>query len=140
MRTLPAVLAALAVLFAPPAHGRTLHVPAPAAGDTSHAAAAAIAEAQPGDTIVLGAGVHRGPLRIAHPIVLAGEPGAIVDGGHRGTVIEVGASGTQLESCAVRASGTRVIDIYFYCYVLHSDLPSLPTRRSSDRPPDRARL
>ena len=120
MRTLPAVLAALAMLFALPAHGRTLHVPAPAAGDTSRAAAAAIAEAQPGDTIVLGAGVHRGPLRIAHPIVLTGEPGAIVDGGHRGTVIEVGASGTQLESFAVRASGTRVIDIDSGIHVLRA--------------------
>jgi nitrous oxidase accessory protein len=106
-----AAFVALLVLQALPAHGRTSHVLAVAAGDTSRAAALAIAQAQNGDTIVLGAGTHRGPLRIAHPIVLRGEPGAVVDGDHRGSVIEVGASGTRIEALTVRASGTRVIDI-----------------------------
>jgi nitrous oxidase accessory protein len=113
-------LAALAALLAYPAHARTLHVPAPAAGDTVRAAAVAIAQAEPGDTIVLGAGIHRGPLRIAHPIVLRGEPGAIVDGGGSGTVIEVGASGTHIETLELRASGTRVIDIDSGIHVLRA--------------------
>jgi len=115
-----ALFAALAVLIALPAAARTLRVPAPAAGDTTRAAAEAIAEAQPGDTIVLGSGVHLGPLRIAHPIVLTGEPGAVVDGAGRGTVIEVGASGTHIEALSVRASGTRVIDIDSGIHVLRA--------------------
>jgi len=112
--------AALVALLALPAHGLALRIPAPAAGDTTRAAAVAIAAASPGDTIVLGAGVHRGPLRIAHPVVLQGEPGAIVDGGGRGTVIEVGASGTHIEGLTVRASGTRVIDIDSGIHVLRA--------------------
>ena len=102
----------LALAFAAlPANAARLRVPAPASGDTTRAAAAAIAFAQPGDTIVLGAGVHRGPLRVARAIVLRGEPGAVVDGGGRGSVIEVGASGARVEDLEVRASGARVIDI-----------------------------
>ena len=109
----PRVVAAalLAALWSLPSSARTLHVPAPAMGDTARAAAVAIAQAQPGDTVLLGSGVHPGPLRIAHPIVLRGEPGAAVDGGGRGSVIEVGASGTRIEELTVRASGTRVMDI-----------------------------
>ena len=111
MPTRVAVAAAFAVLFAFQARARTLHVPAPAAGDTTRAAAIALAQVQPGDTLVLGAGTHRGPLRIACPLVLRGEPAAVVDGGGRGSVIEVGASGARIEELTVRASGTRVIDI-----------------------------
>ena len=113
-------VAALAALIALPATARTLRVPAPAAGDTMRAAAVAIAQAQPGDTIVLGAGVHLGPFRIAHPVVLTGEPGAVVDGGGRGTVIEIGASGTHIESLSVRACGARVIDIDSGIHVLRA--------------------
>jgi len=58
MPTRVAVAAAFAVLFAFQARARTLHVPAPAAGDTTRAASIALAQAQPGDTIVLGAGTH----------------------------------------------------------------------------------
>src|SRR5262245_31814432 len=100
------VLVAVGVLFgAPVARAAVLRVQAAAAGDTAHTAAAAVARALPGDTVVLAAGVHRGPLRIARPIVLRGEPGGVVEGGGRGTVIEVGASGVRIERLEVRGSG-----------------------------------
>jgi nitrous oxidase accessory protein len=70
-----------------------------------------IAAATPGDTVLLAAGVHAGPLRLERAIVLRGDPGAIIDGGGRGTVIEVVAPGAVLEDFAVRASGTRVMTI-----------------------------
>jgi nitrous oxidase accessory protein len=115
-------------------------VPAPAAGGEPAASAAgptriaalAIAAAAPGDTIVLGAGTHRGPLRIAHAIVLIGEPGAVVDGGGRGTVIEVGASGTRIERLAVRASGTRVIDVDSGIHVVRAGGVSIRDLRFDD--------
>lgn len=44
-----------------------------------------------GGTIVLGPGVHEGPLVIGASVVLTGEPGAIIDGGGRGPVVLIGA-------------------------------------------------
>jgi len=120
MRARLLVTLVLAAAAAVPVRARVLRVPAPAASDTTHAAARAIAVAEPGDTLVLGAGVHRGPLRIARPVVLRGEPGAIVDGAGRGTVIEIGASGTRIEGLLVRGSGTRVIDIDSGIHVLRA--------------------
>ena len=74
------------------------------------AATAAIASAAAMDTVVLGAGVHRGPLRIARvPLVLRGAPGAIVDAGGAGSVLEIGASGTVVQDLELLRSGRRVL-------------------------------
>ncbi len=98
--------AALVALVLIPGMGaaRTLRVPA-----TPGAAAAALAQAGPGDTLRLAAGLHRGPLAIGRPVVVRGEPGAIVDGGGTGTVIRISAAGAAVEDLEVRASGRRVI-------------------------------
>jgi nitrous oxidase accessory protein len=97
---------ALAGVFLPPAADARVHsAPALEGG-----AAAALAAAAPRDTVLLGAGVHRGPLRIAgNPVVLRGAPGAIVDAGGHGSAIEIGASGTIVEDLEVRRSGSRVL-------------------------------
>jgi len=87
-----------------------------AAADTL--ARAALAAAQPGDTVLLATGVHRGPLRITTPVTLRGEPGAVVDGGRRGSVIAIGASGTRVEDLTVRASGREVLTIDAGIHVL----------------------
>ncbi|MFI5372277.1 MAG: nitrous oxide reductase family maturation protein NosD [Candidatus Eisenbacteria bacterium] len=102
-----------AACVAGPAGARTLRVPA---ADTL--ARAALAIAQPGDTLVLAAGIHRGPLRITRPLVLRGERGAVVDGGGIGTVIEVGATGVRIEGLTVRASGRQVLTIDSGIHVL----------------------
>ena len=79
-----------------------------AAGDS--AAVRAIAAAAPGDTILLGRGIHPGPLRLAGKrLVLRGVPGAVLDGGGRGSVLEIGASGSVVEDLELRGSGSRVI-------------------------------
>ncbi len=75
------------------------------------AAAAALAAADLGDTVVLGPGVHDGPLRLDHAAVLRGEPGAIIDGGGRGTVLEVTSPGTHVEGLTIRGSGNRVLTV-----------------------------
>lgn len=74
-------------------------------------AAAALSQAAAGDTVVLGAGVHRGPLRLVRPLVLRGEPGTVIDGGGTGTALIVAAGGSEIADLEVRASGRRVITI-----------------------------
>jgi nitrous oxidase accessory protein len=69
----------------------------------------AIATSQPGDTLILAAGVHRGPVTMDRPLTLRGEPGAVLDGGGQGTVLEIRASGCQVLNLTIRASGRRVI-------------------------------
>jgi len=78
---------------------------------TPGALVAAIAAAQPGDTLRLMPGVHRDHVSIDRALVLRGDPGAVIDGGARGSVLEVGASGVVIERLAVRASGRRVITV-----------------------------
>src|SRR5262245_15526677 len=74
-------------------------------------ASVALDRVSPGDTIVLAAGTHHGPLRVARPVVLRGEPGAVVDGGKRGSVIVVAASGAVIEDLELRGSGSDVTKV-----------------------------
>ncbi len=74
-------------------------------GRRYHTAAAALASAQPGDTIRLAAGVHDGPLVVRVRRLTMIGPGAVVDGGRRGTVITVAADSVTLDGFTVRASG-----------------------------------
>jgi nitrous oxidase accessory protein len=53
---------------------------------------AALAAARPGDTVHVAAGVYHEKLVIDLPVVLIGEPGAVIDGDGEGTVIRVDAS------------------------------------------------
>ena len=104
-------LASLAGLIAAspapaPAAGRALHAPA-----SPGAAARALAAAQPGDTVVLGRGVHPGPLSVERAVTLRGEPGAVVDGGGRLTVLTVTSGGARIEDLALRGSGGRVLTV-----------------------------
>src|SRR5580765_2488824 len=73
------------------------------------AAAAAVASARTGDRIILGPGIHDGSLTLLKPIVLRGEPGAIVDGGGTGSVINVAADGAVVQSLTVQGSGRDVM-------------------------------
>jgi nitrous oxidase accessory protein len=59
-----------------------------------------------GDAIVLQAGEHRGPLRIARRLILEGEPGAVVVGRGQGNVITVAAVGAVVRGLTIRGSGT----------------------------------
>jgi nitrous oxidase accessory protein len=94
------------LIAASPLHARVLHAPA-----SPGAAASALATAQPGDTVVLGRGIHPGPLRVARPITLRGEPGATVDGSGRLTVLDVTSDDVTVEDLALRGSGARVLTV-----------------------------
>lgn len=64
----------------------------------------AIDAAQPGDTVLVFAGVHPGPVEISKPLVLLGEPGAAISGGGKGTVLLVTAPAT-VRGLAIVSSG-----------------------------------
>lgn len=69
-----------------------------------------IAAAQPGDTIYLSAGVHRGAIVVDRRLVLLGAEGAIIDGGGDGTVITLRADSIELRGLTVRGGGTSLND------------------------------
>src|SRR5262245_60566441 len=104
MRFLAAVASLATLALTTPAPGRVLHAPA-----ASGAAARALAEAVPGDTVLLGPGLHAGPLAIARPVTLRGEPGAIVEGGGRASILNVSAGGAVVEDLTLRGSGSRIL-------------------------------
>jgi nitrous oxidase accessory protein len=65
---------------------------------------AALAAAQPGDTIVIPPGVYAGPLVVDVPgLTLEGQEGAIIDGGGLGDVFTVSANLTGLPAISVPA-------------------------------------
>jgi len=99
-----AVTAAIAVALATAdATAATLVVPA--GGDQLRQA---LAEAAAGDMLRLGAGVHAGPVVVAKPLTLEGEPGAVVDGGGVGQVIRVTAPDAVIRGLTVRNSGADI--------------------------------
>ncbi|WP_225703614.1 nitrous oxide reductase family maturation protein NosD [Bradyrhizobium cenepequi] len=66
---------------------------------------AVLDQAAEGDEVRLSAGTYRGPLRIAHRIILAGEAGAVVTGSRQGSVVTVTAAGAVVRGLDVRGSG-----------------------------------
>ena len=74
-------------------------------GVDSGSLSSAIASASAGDTLIVLAGRHAGPLIIDKPLYIRGEPGAIIDAGGVGSVIEVNAADVTLESLTVIGSG-----------------------------------
>lgn len=64
-----------------------------------------IATAVPGDVVQLLPGVHKGPLRIGHSLILEGQAGAVVDGGGKGRVITIDAPDVVVRGLIIRGSG-----------------------------------
>lgn len=67
----------------------------------------AIRSANAGDTIEVGPGTYHEHLVIHHPIVIRGQPGAIIDGDGTGRVFEIHATST-LEGLTIRGSGANL--------------------------------
>jgi nitrous oxidase accessory protein len=70
----------------------------------------AVAAAAPGDEILVRAGVYRENVRLDRPLVLRGEPGAVIDGGAQGTVVLVERCPSAVRGLTIRGSG----DSYLY--------------------------
>ena len=84
------------------------HAPAPDNGiriSPNQLLQPAIDAAAEGDTLLLAAGDHRGPITITRPLTLLGEPGARLIGNETGSVITVEADGVRVERLEVRRSG-----------------------------------
>jgi len=74
-------------------------------------AALALDHAAAGDTVLLAAGVHAGPLRVARRVTLRGAAGATLDGRGQGAVLTVSAPGALVESLTIRGSGNVILTL-----------------------------
>ncbi|MCA9972629.1 MAG: nitrous oxide reductase family maturation protein NosD, partial [Anaerolineales bacterium] len=70
--------------------------------------AAAVAAAQPGDTLVVSGGVFHGRLTLDRPLTLIGQGWPVLDGGGAGTVVTIAAAGSHIEGFVIRGSGSSL--------------------------------
>ena len=95
--------------------GLTLALPLSAAehvvGPGQGRLALAIAEASPGDVLVLEEGAYPGSLLIDRPLTIRGPSAAVVDGEGIGSVITIAASDVTLAGFTVTGSGERNEDL-----------------------------
>ncbi len=69
---------------------------------------AAIAAAQPGDTIQVPPGTYAGPLLIDKPVTLEGQGMPVIDSGGQGDVVTISAPDVTLRGFVIRNSGTSL--------------------------------
>lgn len=81
----------------------------------------ALADAQPGDTILVRGGVHTA-LVIDKSVTIRGEAGAVIDGGGIGDVVTIDAPGVILEGFELRNSGTVMYEEHAGVTVLQPDV------------------
>lgn len=74
-------------------------------GEAFGTVAEAVDAAAAGDTVRVAAGIHVGRVVVDRPLVLLGEPGAVLDGGGRGTVVTVRADSVEIRGFRVRGGG-----------------------------------
>ncbi|MFV0492205.1 MAG: nitrous oxide reductase family maturation protein NosD [Pseudorhodobacter sp.] len=75
------------------------------------ALATALARAMEGDEIILAPGRHSGPVLVSIPLILTGEPGAVIDAGGQGTVVTIDAPDVTLRGLTLMGSGRSHEDI-----------------------------
>jgi nitrous oxidase accessory protein len=63
-----------------------------------------------GGTLVVPAAVYHGPIVVAGPLTLVGEPGATIDGGGRGSVVTISGTRVVFRGFTVRNSGRDVTE------------------------------
>jgi nitrous oxidase accessory protein len=71
---------------------------------------AAIAAAEPGDTLLVHAGTYRGSVIIDKPLVVLGTNGSVLDGGGKGRVLTVDAADAVVRGLTVKNSGSSLAD------------------------------
>jgi nitrous oxidase accessory protein len=77
----------------------------------AHASAeieALIEAAEPGETILLPAGVYMGNVRVTKSVTIDARGAGVIDGGGEGTVVEIDAPGVTLRNLVIRGSGSNV--------------------------------
>lgn len=94
------ILLVMIQLTAPMAAARVLHA------TPRRSLAVQLAEAAPGDTVRLAVGVYRGDsVVVAKPLLLVGDPGAVLDGGGGGHVLMVRADHVTVRGLILRGAG-----------------------------------
>ena len=63
-----------------------------------------------GTTVVVPAGIYRGPIVIRGPLTVIGEPGATIDGGGHGSVVTIAGDHVTLRGFAIANSGREVTE------------------------------
>lgn len=63
-------------------------------------------QAEPGDIVRLGAGLHAGPVTLARPVTLVGDPGARLAGDGTGSVITITGDDVTVQGLEVSGSGS----------------------------------
>jgi nitrous oxidase accessory protein len=71
----------------------------------------AVDRAHDGDTVVLRAGEHRGPLEIRRRITVEGEPGAAIAGSGSGSVVLIGGAPAVVRNLTIRGSGRNLVNM-----------------------------
>ncbi|MCC7348959.1 MAG: right-handed parallel beta-helix repeat-containing protein [Phycisphaerales bacterium] len=66
---------------------------------------ATVDQAPGGSTLILSAGLHRGPLVIKQSLTIRGETGAVLAGSGRGSVLTLAAGGVDVEGLEITGSG-----------------------------------
>lgn len=64
--------------------------------------------AEPGATLVLAPGEHRGPVTLTRPLTIRGERGARIVGNGQGSVVTIEADGVRIDRLEVRRSGRNL--------------------------------
>jgi nitrous oxidase accessory protein len=83
---------------------------AQASGAPGNDLQARIDAAPRGTTIVVPAGIYRGPIVVRGPLTVKGEPGATIDGGGHGSVVTVSGTDVVFRGFTVRNSGRDVTE------------------------------
>ena len=88
-----------------------LAIPAAQASDRPAGDLQARIDAAPrGSTLVVPAGLYRGPIAVRGPLTVIGEAGATIDGGGHGSVVTISGAGVVFRGFTVRNSGRDVTE------------------------------
>ncbi|MCW8828664.1 MAG: nitrous oxide reductase family maturation protein NosD [Gammaproteobacteria bacterium] len=79
-----------------------------------------IAQASPGDRLLLSPGRYRVNLLLDKPLVIEGQPGAVLDGGGEGDVIRIVAEDVTLKGLEITGSGRDLTDMNALIFVERS--------------------
>lgn len=70
---------------------------------------AAVEATEPGGTVELLPGLHRGPVRLDRAVALVGRDGAVLEAGGQGSVVSVTAEGAAVRNLVLRGSGSDLV-------------------------------
>ena len=98
---------------------------------TGHSISAALAAAEPGDTVYLAGGIYRENIVIDVPVTLTGAPGTEIRGGYETNVVHITAPGTVIEKIHIAEAGPRLTKD-MACILIEADDVTIRNTRVSE--------